>query len=104
MKKLTRLTAALLALMVGLALSLPACSSQEAEPSAAPAAPSQVPVGLAASAGGFADVDAGAWYAGAVDYVRKHELMNGVDGGRFDPEGTLTRAMLVTVLWRGSRW
>ncbi len=100
MKKLTRLTAALLALMVGLALSLPACSSQEAEPSAAPAAPSQVPVGLAASAGGFADVDAGAWYAGAVDYVRKHELMNGVDGGRFDPEGTLTRAMLVTVLWR----
>ena len=26
--------------------------------------------------------------------------MNGVGGGNFDPEGTVNRAMLVTVLWR----
>ena len=49
---------------------------------------------------GFSDVDSGAWYAGAVDYVREHGLMEGVGEGRFDPEGSLTRAMLVTVLWR----
>lgn len=45
-------------------------------------------------------MDSGAWYAGAVDYVREHGLMEGVGEGRFDPEGSLTRAMLVTVLWR----
>ena len=48
----------------------------------------------------FTDVPANTWYAGAVDYVHKNELMNGVGEGRFAPEETLTRAMLVTILWR----
>lgn len=101
MKKLTRLTAALLMLMAGLALSLPACAAQkDPVPSGAPAAPSQAPVSLAVSVGSFSDVDAGAWYADAVNYVQDAKLMNGVGDNRFDPEGTLTRAMLVTVLWR----
>ncbi len=49
---------------------------------------------------GFTDVPASAWYAGAVAFAVEHELMNGVGGGKFEPEGTMTRAMLVTVLWR----
>ena len=48
----------------------------------------------------FTDVPAGAWYAGAVDYVTEHKLMNGVGNRRFDPEGNASRAMLVTTLWR----
>lgn len=81
MKNLKRFGALFLALVLALALSVPAFAAQ-------------------APANGFTDVDAGVWYAGAVDYVREHKLMNGVGGSRFAPEGTLTRAMLVTVLWR----
>lgn len=55
---------------------------------------------FAAEGSGFTDISADAWYAEAVDYVREAGLMNGVGGNRFDPDGNLTRAMLVTVLWR----
>lgn len=55
---------------------------------------------LAAETEGYADVAAGAWYAPCVADVTERGLMNGVGGGLFDPEGTLTRAMLVTTLWR----
>ncbi|MBR3424135.1 MAG: S-layer homology domain-containing protein, partial [Clostridia bacterium] len=48
----------------------------------------------------FDDVSADAWYVNYVDYVYSYGLMNGVSGKRFDPNGTMTRAMLVTVLWR----
>ncbi len=48
----------------------------------------------------FSDVDAGAWYAEAVQYCEEKELMSGVSASRFAPEGTLTRAQLVTVLYR----
>ncbi|MGM9552901.1 MAG: leucine-rich repeat protein, partial [Faecousia sp.] len=48
----------------------------------------------------FADVAKKAWYAGAVEYAVQNGLMNGVGGNQFDPEGSMTRAMLVTVLWR----
>ncbi|MBQ6262113.1 MAG: S-layer homology domain-containing protein [Clostridia bacterium] len=48
----------------------------------------------------FDDVSAGAWYVNYVDYAYSYGLMNGVSGKRFDPQGTMTRAMLVTVLWR----
>ena len=48
----------------------------------------------------FRDVSPAAWYAGAVDYAVSNELMNGVGNGKFDPNGSMTRAMLVTVLWR----
>ncbi len=49
---------------------------------------------------GFSDVDAGAWYAEAVQYCEGRELMSGVAASSFAPEGTLTRAQLVTVLYR----
>ncbi|MGM9552707.1 MAG: leucine-rich repeat protein, partial [Faecousia sp.] len=48
----------------------------------------------------FADAPKTAWYAGAVTYAVRNGLMNGVGDGKFDPEGAMTRAMLVTVLWR----
>ena len=43
----------------------------------------------------FADVPASAWYYNAVEYVYENGLMSGVSGGRFAPDDTLTRAMLV---------
>lgn len=49
---------------------------------------------------GFSDVPADAWYAGDVDYVTAKGLMNGVSEVHFAPNGTMTRAMAVTVLWR----
>ncbi|MBQ4565622.1 MAG: leucine-rich repeat protein [Oscillospiraceae bacterium] len=48
----------------------------------------------------FADVPAFAWYAPAADYVLEQGLMQGVGEGCFAPESPMTRAMLVTVLWR----
>ena len=48
----------------------------------------------------FTDVSAGAWYYESVSYVYYNRLMNGVGGSVFQPNGTMTRAMVVTVLWR----
>jgi len=48
----------------------------------------------------FTDVNARDWYHGAADYTVENKLMNGVGGGRFAPNDPMTRAMLVTVLWR----
>ena len=49
---------------------------------------------------GFADVPPDAWYAEAVNYVKANNLMNGNTETQFNPEQSLTRAMLATVLWR----
>ena len=48
----------------------------------------------------FTDVLESDWFHEAVDYVYLHGLMNGVDETHFEPMGTMTRAMLVTVLYR----
>lgn len=48
----------------------------------------------------FSDVTEADWYYGAVMFAAENELMNGVGGGRFAPDRPMTRAMLVTVLWR----
>lgn len=56
---------------------------------------------LAAEAKTFTDVSADADYAQAVAWCVENGLMNGVnDGTAFDPDGTMTRAMLATVLYR----
>ncbi len=49
---------------------------------------------------GFSDVAADAWYAGAVAYVRENGLMSGTSETAFSPDGTMTRGMLVTTLYR----
>lgn len=48
----------------------------------------------------FTDVSANDWYHLSIDFVAEHDLMGGIGDGLFDPEGTMNRAMLVTVLWR----
>ena len=42
----------------------------------------------------------GHWGADAISFVSSRELFNGVGGGLFAPERRMTRAMLVTVLYR----
>ncbi|MBR3417005.1 MAG: S-layer homology domain-containing protein [Clostridia bacterium] len=54
----------------------------------------------ASAANAFSDVAEDRWSAGSIEYAVKEGYMNGVGGGRFDPEGSLTRAMVATVLWR----
>lgn len=40
------------------------------------------------------------WAHAGIDFCLTGKLFDGVGGGRFDPDGKMTRAMLVTVLWR----
>ena len=54
----------------------------------------------AVSVSDFRDVSSGAWYYGAVDYVTQHGLFNGTSATTFDPQGTMTRGMFITVLGR----
>ena len=51
---------------------------------------------------GYADVDAGSWYAQAVEYVRDNGLMSGTSDTQFSPGGTMTRAMLAQTLYRAA--
>ena len=48
----------------------------------------------------FADVAAGSYYHKAVLWAVEHGITAGVGGRRFDPNGTCTRAEIVTFLWR----
>ena len=48
----------------------------------------------------FVDVPQNEWYVGAVDYAVRNGLMGGTSANTFEPESAMTRAMLVTVLWR----
>ena len=50
----------------------------------------------------YTDVPAyGNWAHGGIDYVLSNGLFKGTGKNRFSPNVTMTRAMLVTVLWRG---
>ncbi len=57
-------------------------------------------IAVLAAGGGYSDVSDGDWYAEAVKALKEKDLMNGVGGGRFDPDGVFTRAQLATVLYR----
>ena len=48
----------------------------------------------------FNDVPSDAWYYEAVNWAQSEGLMDGVAEGTFDPGGTVTRAMVVTILYR----
>lgn len=50
----------------------------------------------------YKDVRADDWYYEAVKYAHENDLMQGTDNG-FEPEGKMTRAMLITVLWRAEK-
>ncbi|WP_310828729.1 cyclophilin-like fold protein [Paenibacillus pedocola] len=53
-----------------------------------------------AFAADYNDVSDSAWYRTAVDFVTERNLMSGNGAGNFEPETTMSRAMLVTVLHR----
>ena len=76
----SRLPAALLAVLLGLSL---VCVQ------AAPAG--EAP---------FTDVAPTAWYALCIQDTQNRDLMQGVAPDTFRPEGTLSRAMAATLLWR----
>ena len=48
----------------------------------------------------FEDVGTDAWYSDAVAYVYRNGLMSGTSGSTFSPDAAITRAQLVTILWR----
>ncbi len=48
----------------------------------------------------FTDVKSGSWFESAVKYAYSKGLMNGMSDTKFAPNGTMNRAMVVTVLWR----
>ena len=52
------------------------------------------------AAGGYSDVKEKRWSYSAVMYVTEKGYMKGVTADRFDPSGSMTRGMFVTVLYR----
>ena len=56
--------------------------------------------GNRAAAKAFDDVANDAWYKDSVAYVSENDIMTGVGEKKFDPDGTVTRGMLVTILYR----
>lgn len=48
----------------------------------------------------FDDVKTSDWFYGDVEYAYYYRLMNGVGNNKFDPYGTCTRGMIVTILYR----
>ena len=48
----------------------------------------------------FADVAADSWYGEAVTALWREDLISGTGDGLFSPDQPLTRAQLVTILWR----
>ena len=53
---------------------------------------------FAASASSFSDVADGKWYSEGIEFCYQNGYMAGVSEGVFDRNGTLTRAMFVTIL------
>lgn len=53
-----------------------------------------------AAAPGYSDVKEGDWFYEAVGTVAERGLMTGAPDGTFRPEANVTRATVVTVLWR----
>ena len=84
-------------------MTMTACSAAEI-----PAASSKVDATSATltsetrPAATFTDVPASAWYAEAINYCQQQGIMNGTSATTFAPENSLTRAMLVTILYRMS--
>ncbi len=68
-----------------------------------PTVTEQVPVSLTETSPlPFTDVKEAAWYYDAVNYVYQNSLMNGMTKTTFEPQTKMSRAMLVTVLWRNA--
>lgn len=55
---------------------------------------------LAAGESPFTDVKTSDWFYDGVQYVYEHDMMNGTGNGKFSPNETTTRGMIVTILHR----
>ena len=53
--------------------------------------------------GVFQDVQASAWYAAYVDTANAYGLVSGVGGGKFNPNGTMTRQEAATLMARAAK-
>lgn len=56
--------------------------------------------GPALAAGNYPDVTGEEWFAPAVEAVTEKGIMTGLEGGIFGPDQPVTRATVITVLWR----
>ena len=50
----------------------------------------------------FGDVAAGTWYTDAVIWAAENKIVNGIGGGLFDPDGSVTREQMAAILYRYS--
>ncbi len=48
----------------------------------------------------FTDVRDSDWFYGSAEFVSRNGMMQGIEGSVFSPNTTVTRGMLVTILWR----
>ena len=48
----------------------------------------------------FTDLDKSSWYHDGVHWALENSVMNGVGNNKFNPSGTTSRAMIVTMLYR----
>ncbi len=89
-------------ILLALLLALTACgaSTSAADAGAVGSSGQRETVTLSAETDGFSDVPADADYAQAAAWCYEKGLMNGVEDGRFDPDGFMTRAMLAAILYR----
>ena len=88
-----------------LVASLAACGGNSAaDAPEAPALEGAAPLAAAAQSNSspFTDVPSDASYAQAVEWCRENGIMSGTSATTFNPNGTLTRAMLATVLHRAA--
>lgn len=99
MKK--RFLSLLMAVCMTCSLTMTSCSAAEG-PAADETSGLEQLAAETTQATGFSDVPADAWYAEAISWCRENGIMNGTSATTFAPEGTLTRAMLATVLYRMS--
>lgn len=48
----------------------------------------------------YTDLEASAWYTGAIEELSKQEIFQGVGNQCFNPKGSVTRAQLAVILYR----
>ena len=58
--------------------------------------------GITGASSVFTDLNYTGEFQEAIDYMVYHKIMNGVSADRFAPQSTMTRAMMVTILYRAA--
>ncbi|MDR0889414.1 MAG: 5'-nucleotidase C-terminal domain-containing protein [Oscillospiraceae bacterium] len=52
----------------------------------------------------FSDVPSGRYYSEAVTWAAANDIVNGVGGGKFDPEGEITRQQMAAIFYRYAQY